>query len=244
MKVKLKWGTLAPLTAGKIYDVINELAEYYKIVNDDGILKSYIKHAFEVIPEGKTMKVKCTIDNLRGVSKNSVYDVINELKNSYQIVNDKSMLSAFNKDWFEVVPEPAKVKTIASVHSHPWLTLARTYDVLYEDKNFYGIIGDNGVQNNYLKFWFEVVQEAEPAPSKIRTIEYATTTDDKIHLSQEKAEAHQKQLDLKADLKAFRGPFKNGHARVNLALMVIWAQEQPESFQLLGRLVKELKDNG
>jgi hypothetical protein len=185
------------------------------------------------------MKVQCTTNRLRNLSKNSTYDVIKESLDHYSILNDYGRIATGNKDWFVVVPKSAKVKTIVCVHSHPWLTQGTTYDVLCEGKNFYGIIADNGVQDSYLKDCFEVVQEAKPALNKIRMIEYPTTTDDKVHLSQEKAEAHQAELDT----QSFKGPFIRGIQKLGIGTMVGWASTNPESFETLVRLVREQQSN-
>jgi hypothetical protein len=186
------------------------------------------------------MKVQCTVNYLRNFTKSVVYDVYDELSDSYQIVDDRGMIMPCPKDWFVVVPEQIKPKEIVCVrpYHHP-LTMGNRYSVLSETAEFYRIIDDEGNREGYQIRDFEVVTENKPTPSKIRMIEYPTTTDDKIHLSQEKAEAHQLELDT----QSFKGPFIRGIQKLGIGTMVAWASTNPESFETLVRLVREQQSN-
>jgi hypothetical protein len=184
MNVKSKWVTMS-LTAGKVYYVINDLPESYQIVNDDGTLKSYLKNGFEVVPEGKPIKVIC-------------------------INNDNTCELTLNKAYFAL-----------------------------DDDNYWLINDDEGDAAYFCKTRFKAVPETKAVPNKIRMIEYATTTDDKVHMSQEKAEAHQAELDT----QSFKGPFIRGIQKLGIGTMVAWASTNPESFQTLLRLVREQQSN-
>jgi hypothetical protein len=183
------------------------------------------------------MKVQCTTNRLRNLSKNSTYDVIKESLDHYSILNDYGRIATANKDWFEVVPENKPMKVQFNGKSCSSLTNKSDYEVINTMGNHYDVINNNDTVQSWHKACFEVV--SEPATNKIRMIEYPTTTDDKIHLSQEKAEAHQSELDT----QSFKGPFIRGIQKLGIGTMVAWASTNPESFETLARLVREQQSN-
>lgn len=53
MKVKCieKPDTFFPITVGKIYDVVEDLPNYYRVINDNGVVEGFYKERFEVLEE-------------------------------------------------------------------------------------------------------------------------------------------------------------------------------------------------
>ena len=53
MKVKCieKPDTFFPITVGKIYDVVEDIPNFYRVINDNGVIEGFYKERFEVLEE-------------------------------------------------------------------------------------------------------------------------------------------------------------------------------------------------
>jgi hypothetical protein len=103
MKVKSKWVAIS-LTAGEVYDVINESSESYQIVDDDGTLNSYAKNQFEVMPEEKIKIIVCSRSH-PWLTQGRKYGVLIESSRFYRVIADNGLHADYLKYIFEEVPE-------------------------------------------------------------------------------------------------------------------------------------------
>lgn len=96
------------LTLGKIYTVINEKEEYYKVENDAGIELLHYKNRFEIVKEGSKMK-KTFREVIADIKEGEVWESENTLTQIYTR-NDVLIIDFKEEVTTEIVKIPADAK--------------------------------------------------------------------------------------------------------------------------------------
>jgi hypothetical protein len=144
------------LTLGKIYDVISDGPDGFKIKDDNRKIKTFFKNRFEVVKEEeeeKTMKVKC-ISNVfveDYLTRGKVYEAKKtQNPDVYLIIDDSGMENTFWKSTLKVVEEKEDLNTLFELlenNKNP----AEFYKlVIFRDKHGYI---DNRIGNASVTFY-------------------------------------------------------------------------------------------
>lgn len=103
-----------------------------------------------------TKQVKCVVGVSQiNITKDKIYDVIEENYVCYKITDDSAKNGYFNKGYFEEY-EPRKfVKLVNNYYNRPNITINKIYEVVKEHSYSYSIVNDNGLELLYSKDMFE-----------------------------------------------------------------------------------------
>lgn len=96
------------LTLGKIYTVINEKEEYYKVENDAGIELLHYKNRFEIVKEGNKME-KTFREVIADIKEGEVWESENTLTQIYTR-NDVLIIDFKEEVTTEIVKIPVDAK--------------------------------------------------------------------------------------------------------------------------------------
>lgn len=168
MKVKYLEETGHYLTRNKIYEILDESGNSYKLKEDTGDNDWWLKSQFEVVteePDAKAiMKVKYLEETGPRLTEDKIYEVVDESGGSYEIKDDKNGVHWWPKYWFEVISEEPEEKAIMKVRfikeTGRCLTRNKIYEVLGESDKYYEVKDDQKGIGWWYKSYFEVVEES------------------------------------------------------------------------------------
>lgn len=134
------------LELGKIYDVVEEIRNYYAIEVKQGVVVHFAKELFKVVEGKDDMIVRC-IEELKLVGVISLYNeynVLTETQFNYTIVTDDNKIATYPKFLFEVVCERG---TKMSKDIKPKRNIRRLQEKIerYENRNRKKMIAVNDI---------------------------------------------------------------------------------------------------
>jgi hypothetical protein len=253
------------LTEGLTYDVVTECNKFYQIKNDVYDIQKYRKDRFEVVPapapmpppmaetptyEGKLYDIvpesppaaapgplvllRC-VESVLHITEGWSYRGFEQGTMTYIVEDDRGIPNSYDSSRFTKEAWAAPVPTAPSMPVAPTAPLTgivgplpQQYIVTPEGPSYLTKVED-----------YEGPVNSTPrsiANGKICHVSYYKTTDGDEHVLEKAALDRQLMLDAEND---FTGPVDDSWSKVGLREMLDWAKEQPESFNIVQRLVRE-----